>query len=169
MDETTPMVTNVAPEPMTTPTPVENIVPVEKPKKNPLFTILIIIVSFLAFCGILVGVILTIVNTATQVPLKASNDFLATFDTTDVQASYDSTSSTFKGAVTIAEFTTFFNTYKVLPFSDAKVTGKNIETTEGNTIATFDYTMTYQSQTYTVETQLIQENEVWKIVNIVIN
>ncbi len=134
--------------------------------KHVLRIILIVIGSFIVFCASIATIIFLIVNTTTKEPLQASTDFLTSFSTTSADAVYQTTSDQFKATVTRTDFATFFNTYNVLPFSDAKITGKEIESTELGSVATFTYSLTYKNATYKLETQFLKEGNTWKLLSI---
>lgn len=148
--------------PVEQPLPTESIQPVEKKSNKK------IIMGILIGIGVVVAlfsILFIFVNSATKAPLEASDNFLSGFANSDAGALYETTSTKFKDAVTVSEFESFFEQYKVLPFSDAKVTAKSIETKSSITVATFTYSLTYESENYEVETQMIKEGEDWKLLS----
>jgi len=143
-------------------TPPESVQPVErKSSKKLVIGILIGLGIFIA----LIASIFLIVGLTTKEPLQASNQFLAGFATNDAQALYSTTSTKFQNVVTSTDFETFFLKYKVLPFTEAKVTAKSIETQSSMTVATFTYSLKYNSETYEIEIEMIKQGEDWKLLS----
>lgn len=158
-----PQEATVTPVENTVPTPVET-TPIETPVKKSNKVLKIVLITLGVFFG-LIALIFVIVNTSTKEPLKVSNDFLAAFTASDSETAYSLTSSDFKESVSASEFETFFNEYKVLPFSEAKVIGKSIEKTNALETATITYSLEYDSEEYTIENVLIKENDQWKVLS----
>lgn len=126
--------------------------------------LLIILISLFVFFGF-IALIFFIVNSATKEPFKASNEFLTAFTTEDAQTVYDSTSTQFQAAVSLEEFESFQDKYMVMGLDKAKVTGKSIQTTNDSTTATLTYSLEYDSENWTIEIEMIQEGEQWKLFN----
>lgn len=153
--------------PQSTPIPIDQPISTEvvQPVKTKVSKKLIlgILIGVGVFIALFVSIFL-FVSSATAEPFKASNDFLSGLDNGDAQTLYNTTSTEFQEVVTLSEFQTFYEKYKVLPFSEAKVIGKHIETTSDESIATFTYTLSYNSETYQIETQMIKVGEDWKLI-----
>ena len=142
-------------------------VPAKKSNNKVLKIILIALLSFFVLIAVVVALIFGVVNSATKAPVKASNEFLTALDGSSAEAAYNLTSSEFQAAVTPANFVTFFDTYKAIPFADAKVTSKEVKTdaTAGE-VATIDYSVKSGSTTYTVETLVVKNGDAWKVLSI---
>lgn len=160
-----PQTEPVNPSPQTvTPTTVPDNTVMETPKKSKKVLVIILAVV-LSFIGLIVAIIL-IVNSATKEPLKVSNDFLNAFSSQDAQTVYGLTSNKFQETITIEEFETFQNEYKGMNLDQAKVTGKSISSTNSVTIASFTYSLTYESEIYSIQIELVEQEEDWKIQSI---
>jgi len=154
----TPQQTSPQPEVITE---TQDIQPPKKSKK----TLLIILISILSFFG-LIGVIFLITTVATKEPLQASNNFLVAFTSQDVQTVYDLTSTKFQETVTQEEFQAFQEKYKVMGLDQAKVTGKSIVTSNNSTIATFTYSLEYESEEWIFETVMVKNGDQWLLQSI---